>query len=487
MTNVRPIGKLITTPIPEPCIHPHLRDKIVAPTQVRNSGVYPPGGVYPFMNWAGSKAPLMKQYASLIPEDFSALVVGCLGGGSDLLYLLGTGALKRKPAVAIEANRDIWNLWVQLQQTYPQKIVRAYKELALEITGKAIGRLKREELRRGKEAAEKGRPFEPKYPELDIERLVPQDEFLVIEEEYDEVVQLYNQTKRARQPEDDLRQAVLTLYLSKTAYNGLYRVRKTDGGFNTPWGERPAGKTILAEEELIQIHSALQGQGIEFIHGDFELARGDRVAAKLPRKGVYGSFDPPYESDYAKLFTAYTRSGWGRLDTYRLAVTLRELDRRGWCLLLSNAFFPDVADTFGPLKFNRATVYRQAFMRKKLGATQREMRAHVPEYVFRNYRTGGDRVFMQEAEKLETLQNLVIRMAGAGIPLTDAFRRMSADLFIRPGEQDPFSALSLAFTQSGIEPALAFRALADLHGYQDQMETAKAERKIRFDRNRFAL
>lgn len=421
------------------------------------------------MNWAGSKAPLMKQYVSLMPEDFSALVVGCLGGGADLLYLLGTGALRQKPAVAVEANRDIWNLWVQLQQTYPQKIMRVYKELALEITAKAIEGLKRVELRRGKEAAI--------YPELDLDRLVAQDEFLVIEEEYDEVVKLYNQTKKARLSEDNLRQAILTLYLSKTAYNGLYRVRKTDGGFNTPWGERPAGKTILAEEELIQIHSALQGQGIEFIHGDFELARGDRVAAKLPRKGVFGSFDPPYESGFARLFTAYTRSGWGRLDTYRLAVTLRELDRRGWCLLLSNAFFPDVADTFGPLKFNRAAVYRQAFMRKKLGTTQREMRAHVPEYVFRNYRTGGDRVFMQEAEKLETLQNLVIRMAGAGVPITDAFRRMSADLFIRPGEEEPFSALSLAFTQSGLEPALAFRALADLHGYQDQLEAAKAEKK----------
>jgi len=125
-----------------------------------------------------------------------------------------------------------------------------------------------------------------------------------------------------------LERASRFIYLSKTCYNGLWRVNR-QGYFNVPYGRYKDPK-ICDEDNLRTASAALQG--VEIRCGDFAEALQTATSGDL----VY--LDPPYHPlSGTAHFTAYVEQGFDEEEQRRLAAVFRELDRRGCQVLLSNS------------------------------------------------------------------------------------------------------------------------------------------------------
>ena len=126
----------------------------------------------------------------------------------------------------------------------------------------------------------------------------------------------------------DAEVAAWMIYLNKTAYNGLYRVNRSNV-FNVPFGsyKNPA---ICDEINLLACSEALKDTVL--LHEDFS---GVLIRA---RKGDFVYFDPPYVPLSAtSMFTGYTAEGFDQEEQLRLRDVALELKRRGVKVLLSNS------------------------------------------------------------------------------------------------------------------------------------------------------
>lgn len=148
---------------------------------------------------------------------------------------------------------------------------------------------------------------------------------------------------RAQTPAEPLEMAARTIYLNKTAFNGLYRVNRS-GKFNAPYGkyDNPSLydlNNIRACSETLQRFATLRV-------GDFTEAVHDAQAGDI----VY--FDPPYVpvSETAN-FTAYT--GQFGIDEQRaLAQLFRELVSRGVMCIQSNSDAPLIHELYEGFDFH---------------------------------------------------------------------------------------------------------------------------------------
>jgi len=134
--------------------------------------------------------------------------------------------------------------------------------------------------------------------------------------------------------------AAWTIFINKTCYNGLWRVSKRKGIFNTPWCRDP-DRAICDAEALRACSAALQSRDIVLMSGDFE-----RVA-DAATAGDFCFFDSPYWPVSATAdFTAYTQTGFTPADQVRLRDVAVKLKKRGAHVLLSNANVPEVWDLY---------------------------------------------------------------------------------------------------------------------------------------------
>lgn len=156
---------------------------------------------------------------------------------------------------------------------------------------------------------------------------------------------------RARQPHSltEVERAARTIFLTKTSFNGLYRLNKK-GEFNAPWGkyENPL---ICDEPNILACHKALQD--VTFHQGDFAKA----VLNAGPGDVVY--FDPPYFklSDTAD-FASYTAEGFTLEDHKRLRDTFVALVQRGVTCILSNHDVPIMHEMFADYEIRPIQVRR---------------------------------------------------------------------------------------------------------------------------------
>jgi DNA adenine methylase len=168
--------------------------------------------------------------------------------------------------------------------------------------------------------------------------------------------------------------AAQVIYLNKTCFNGLWRVRKSDGGFNTSFGKY-VNPTICDAENLRAVSNLLKG--VEMTCGSFETLKID--------SDTFVYLDPPYlPVSHTSNFTGYSADGWGLEDAKSL---------KNWVLNLS---IPDpmmdytkimlssgVTDVWGDLTEDYFEVTEIAAKRNINCKSDR--RGEVKELVLRNY------------------------------------------------------------------------------------------------------
>lgn len=122
--------------------------------------------------------------------------------------------------------------------------------------------------------------------------------------------------------------AGLFIFLNKTCFNGLYRVNK-QGIFNVPMGDYKE-PTICDKANLKNISKALQN--VTIVCGDYAESK------YFIDENTFVYLDPPYKPlSETTNFTSYTISKFNDEDQVRLAKFVREIDKTGARILLSNS------------------------------------------------------------------------------------------------------------------------------------------------------
>lgn len=132
-------------------------------------------------------------------------------------------------------------------------------------------------------------------------------------------------------PRSDILRAARMLYLTRLAFNGLWRFNR-GGAYNVPFGDH---KTV-AIPDLDRIHEVSEAlRGARVWHTDFEVP----IRFARPLDVIY--CDPPYYQS----FDQYTPERFGELDQRRLGLVLHDAARRGVRFIQSNrdcAFIRDL-------------------------------------------------------------------------------------------------------------------------------------------------
>jgi len=243
----------------------------------------------PLLKWAGGKSQLLSQLLPLIdrPGQYRTYYEPFVGGGAVFFALAARN--KMQAAWLNDLNAELMNV---------------YRTVA----------------------------FDPEWLLKALEELL--EEYPISEDDYYAVRELEPTT------DDDC--AARTIYLNKTAFNGLYRVNK-DGKFNAPYGRWPADKlpTVIDEPNIRAVHAVLDGLQARTTSLDFEAAVMAAGAGDL----VY--IDPPYLPVKADSFgKGYTSSGFSMEDHERLARVFGELVDRGVAVVASNSDTPAARELY---------------------------------------------------------------------------------------------------------------------------------------------
>lgn len=144
--------------------------------------------------------------------------------------------------------------------------------------------------------------------------------------------------------------AARMLFLSKTSFNGLYRVNKS-GKFNVPYGHpsKHVREYVVRLEQLLELSGYLTKANVTLSCKNF----GDALREATSNDFVY--LDPPYiPTSTTASFTAYTPDGFTMEDQRRLRDSLIRLREQGTRFILSNS---DTSETHRLYKgFNIRTI-----------------------------------------------------------------------------------------------------------------------------------
>jgi DNA adenine methylase len=219
----------------------------------------------PFLKWPGGKRWLWKTLQALVPTNFNTYFEPFLGGGA-IFFSLSPNA-----AVLSDINPELINAHAQIRDN-----VEA-----------VIARLKR----------------------LSIDR-----------ESYRRI--------RAASFESHLSRAVRFIYLSKTAFNGMYRVNR-QGDFNVPFAGQLNRK--LFDSRVLRVAS-------QRLKGCSLLAQDFSESLKAAKRGDLVYCDPPYTVLHNNNgFLRYNERLFSWSDQGRLAELARAAVGRGAFVLVSNA------------------------------------------------------------------------------------------------------------------------------------------------------
>lgn len=255
----------------------------------------------PFLRWAGGKRKLVPVITSLLPKSFDGkqqrFHEPFVGGGS-LMMALGdkssTHYVPGKNLFINDSNPDLIDTYVAIRDK-PDELIRQLKKLAGDLSKSAF------------------------------------------------------ESIRAQKPSDPVKRAARFIYLNKTCFNGLWRVNSR-GDFNVPWG-KIKNPVVCDEPNLRLISERLQSATITCttFSSAINSVQFDDV--------VY--FDPPYiPLTSSASFSNYAKEGFGIMDQYALAGSIRGLTDRGAWVLLSNSDTPETRQIFSDLHLYQLDVRR---------------------------------------------------------------------------------------------------------------------------------
>jgi DNA adenine methylase len=247
--------------------------------------------VAPILKWAGGKRSLIPNIVSLFPNDFKnrAYHEPFFGGGA--LFF----AIKPVQGSINDINPRLVNFY-RIVRDYPEEMIK--------------------------------QALQYKYEK----------------EIYDALRERYNKSQLTA-----IEEAALTLYLNKTAFNGLYRVNKK-GKFNVPFG-RYSNPTIVDKERLRTASKLLKK--IEILQTDFSYVVEKAVRGDI----VY--FDPPYlPLSETSNFTSYSSDGFSWNDQIRLRDVCVKLHENGVFIVLSNSYVEKLVENYSELDGFRVLVVK---------------------------------------------------------------------------------------------------------------------------------
>lgn len=173
---------------------------------------------------------------------------------------------------------------------------------------------------------------------------------------------------RASRPRSASGRAARTIYLSKLAFNGIYR-KNRNGDFNVPYGYK-SHLVVCDAAAIYAASAALANARIECL--DFEDALRDARAGDV----IY--MDPPYTVAHSNNgFVKYNAKIFSWKDQERLACVAAELKRRKCKVVISNADHPSIIRLYTGFKMTRIT-------RASRIAASVDYRKSITECVFYN-------------------------------------------------------------------------------------------------------
>jgi DNA adenine methylase len=171
---------------------------------------------------------------------------------------------------------------------------------------------------------------------------------------------------RDSSPRTPLSRAVRLLYLTRLAFNGIYRVN-LDGYFNVPYGKKSHLSTC-DPDRLLKVSHALRAAVIR--HQDFE-----RATTKA-RSGAVIYFDPPYTVAHENNgFVKYNEKIFSWDDQVRLANHARVLAQRGCHVVISNADHASIRKLYVGFSVARVTRFSRI-------AASSDHRREISELIF---------------------------------------------------------------------------------------------------------
>jgi DNA adenine methylase len=261
----------------------------------------------PFLKWAGGKSQLLDQLWEFRPGRFARYHEPFLGGGAFFFRL------QPERALLSDVNAELINCYETVRDK-PKQLLTALKKHTYD------------------------------------------------EEHFYQV--------RDSSPKGSVPRAARTIFLNKTAFNGLYRVN-SQGKFNVPFGRYK--KPLFRDPETINACSAAL-RSVDLSVCDFEksLARA--------KAGDFVYLDPPYVpvSNTAD-FTSYAAGGFGWNEQERLARAVALLDQRGVKFMLSNSDVPALRSLYKGFRIEQVLATRRINSRG-------DRRGNTPEIVVLNYR-----------------------------------------------------------------------------------------------------
>ena len=231
----------------------------------------------PILKWAGGKTQLLEHLLPKIPKEYNKYIEPFFGGGA--LFF----ALKPNNSIIADSNPELINL---------------YRVIA-----------------------------------KDVNSLMSELKNLKNEKDF-----FYDMRKKEFSELSEIEAAARTIFLNKTAFNGLYRVNKK-GQFNVPFGYYKNPK-ILDEDQLLAASKLLKKTKI--LLGDFK-----DVLCENAKKGDFIFLDPPYlpVSKFSD-FKRYTKEQFHEKDQISLANLVNKLSKKGCHILLTNSNHPLIHELY---------------------------------------------------------------------------------------------------------------------------------------------
>ena len=231
----------------------------------------------PILKWAGGKTQLLEHLLPKIPKEYNKYIEPFFGGGA--LFF----ALKPNNSIIADSNPELINL---------------YRVIA-----------------------------------KDVNSLISELKNLKNEKDF-----FYDMRRKEFSELSEIEAAARTIFLNKTAFNGLYRVNKK-GQFNVPFGYYKNPK-ILDEDQLLAASKLLKKTKI--LLGDFK-----DVLCENAKKGDFIFLDPPYlpVSKFSD-FKRYTKEQFHEKDQISLANLVNKLSKKGCHILLTNSNHPLIHELY---------------------------------------------------------------------------------------------------------------------------------------------